>query len=73
MTSHKNGQFCEPLPHIGKYDQQIYCFKTIESANTGQILRPPHPLPCGRYKCIAPYGEKNCSLPLNSFLLFSEM
>ena len=47
MTSIRNAQFCDPaLPppspsHIRKNEQEIYCLKTIEPANTRQIPRRP--------------------------------
>ena len=35
ITSTKNDQFFDPpTPNIRKNEQQIYCLKTIESANT---------------------------------------
>ena len=42
MTSTKSGQFCAPLqPAIRKNEEEIFCLKIIESANTGLRSRPP--------------------------------
>ena len=36
-------------------NEQIYCLKRIESANTRQTSRSPHPLVCERHKCVFPF------------------
>ena len=42
MASTKSGQFCAPLqPAIRKNEEEIFCLKIIESANTGLRSRPP--------------------------------
>ena len=43
------------LTPIRKNKQQIYCLKTIESANTGDPAPPAHHhLPRGPHKCMVP-------------------
>jgi hypothetical protein len=52
------GSLNSNTPSICKREQWIYCFITIESANTWQILRPPlTPLVRRCLKCMAPYRE----------------
>lgn len=51
--------FSNPLtPSIHKNEQQTYCLKAIESANTWQASRHPTPIPllCGRHKCTVLYS-----------------